>query len=361
MSVSDSQCVQWLNDSNKLVRSSSLELLASSYSTNQHWLPAIFEAWDRYGVEEAFPEFPLLTHLEIPAEMVEECITRAQKMVEGRPLTDKVCRCGGKLIEALSVSSPNHFAPYLSQVKELKSSSKIFFRIDLKRMEYRAELADQEPAVEPLDRWFEQETPPDLPMGIYPHLEAAYLRGQADSALKLVFEQLPSDQRRPFALEACFELATRYRLLGYENYFAEGLDDEDTSVADASAIALSRCRNDQVLSLIADKFANYSKNGQLRSSDVLRRSRLAKTPELLRFLHAASQGTAVQQALRIAEVLQFDFEGIEDWLEALMVMDDASLSRIQPYLSLVGPLSGDLPNEVRDRVVHLIKTRVQGS
>ncbi len=358
MSVSDNQCVEWLVSEQPLVRTSALELLASSYSTNHHWAQAIFEGWDRFTPQDAYPEFPLLTHLEIPTEKVKEAIQRARGMVAGKPLTDRECRCAGKMVEAISVSSPKHFAGSLDSIRELKQSSKIFFRIDLARMEHRSELQERDPAIEPLEYWFSKESPPELPFGIYPHLEAAYLRGQADRALRMGFEQLRSGDRKSFVLEACFELATRYRLLGYESYFGDGLDDQDPSIADASAIALARCRTDEVLSLIADRFSGYSKPGQLRSIDVLQRSRLPKTPELLRFLRPHAINQSVQNALRVAEVLQFDFDGIEDWLEALMVMDDASLKRIRMLLCLVGPLGEELPEEVRNRVAHLLKTRV---
>jgi hypothetical protein len=358
MSVTDSQCVQWLEHEQVSIRTAALELLSGSFSTNARWCDAIFHAWDRFGPTEAFPEFPLLTHLEIPVDRTSEAIDRAAKMVEGKPIIDRGCRSAGKLIEAISVSSPNHFIDHLDRIAELKRTSKIFFRVDVQRMKHRAELMDRDPAYEPLTVWFQKESPPDLPYGIYPHLEAGYLRGQADEALRLGFEQLSSESRKPFVLEACLELASRYRLLGYEAWFADGLNDENTAIADASAIALSRCRNDQVLSLIADRFAGYSKSGQLRSIDVLRRSRLPKTPELLRFLKPHAQGTSVRNALCVAEILQFDFGGLEDWLEALMVIDDPSLARIRPLLCLAGPLSLDLPESDRARALHLVRTRV---
>lgn len=358
MSVTDNQCVQWLEHDQSPIRTAALELLSGSFSTNSRWCEAIFHAWDRFGTTDAFPEFPLLTHLEIPTEIVPEAIERATRMVAGKPIIDRGCRSAGKLIEAISVSSPNHFKEHLDRIADLKTASKIFFRVDIERMKHRVELLEREPAIEPLAVWFHRDAPPDLPYGIYPHLEAGYLRGQADEALRLGFEQLRSESQKPFVLEACFELASRYRLLGYETWFADGLDDENTAIADASAIALARCRNDQVLSLIADRFAGYSKSGQLRSIDVLRRSRLPKTPELLRFLKPHAQGTSVRSALCVAEILQFDFAALEDWLEALMVIDDSSLARIQPLLCLAGPLSLELPESDRARALHLVRTRV---
>lgn len=357
MAVQDSQLVQWLEHDQVSIRSASLDLLSSSYSTNHRWCTAVFHAWDRFGAQDAFPEFPMLTHLEIASELVPACIQRAADMSNGKAITDRGCRCAGKLIEAVSVSSPKYFVDHLELIESLKKQSKIFFRVDLDRMKYRVEhfLGDES---DPLEEWFAKDIEPTLPYGLYPHIEASFLRGQADEALRSAFAQLSSDIRKSHVLEACFELATRYRLLGFETFFADGLNDDDPSIADASAIALSRCRNDHVLSLIAERFAGYSRAGQLRSIDVLRRSRLPKTPELLRFLRGHALDGTVQNALRIAEVLQFDFSELEDWLESLMVMDDSSIMRVQPLLSLVGPLSTSLAPEDRARTLHLVKTRL---
>ena len=357
MAVQDSQLVQWLEHEQVSIRSASLDLLSSSYSTNHRWCTGVFHAWDRFCPQNAFPEFPLLAHLEIASELVGECVQRAGAMSQGKAIIDRGCRCAGKLIEAVSVSSPKNFLDHLESIDTLKKQSKIFFRVDLDRMRYRAEhfLRDQ---FDPLDEWFTKEVEPTLPYGLYPHIESSFLRGQADDALRLGFGQLASDNRKSHVLEGCFELASRYRLLGYETFFADGLNDEDSSIADASAIALSRCRNDHVLSLIAERFAGYTRSGQLRSIDVLRRSRLPKTPQLLRFLRGPALDGSVQNALRVAEVLQFDFSELEEWLESLMVMDDPSIARVQPLLSLVGPLSESLASDDRARTLHLVKTRL---
>lgn len=358
MAVSDHLLIQWLEHEQVAVRSASLELLSSSYSTDHRWCQSVFQAWDHFSPQEAFPEFPLLTHLEITHDLVPECIARADSMSRGRALTDRACRCAGKLIEAVSVCSPNHFQTHLADLDRLKRSSKIFFRIDMDRLRYRVELLERN-SDDPLVEWFAKDVEPTLPYGLYPHVESCFVRGQADEALRNAFEQIHSENRTSYVLEVCFELACRYRLLGYEAYFANGLDDENSSIADASAIALARCRNDQVLSLIADRFANYSRSGQLRSIDVLRRSRLPKTTQLLRYLRAHAIGTPVQTALRVAEILQFDFSELEDWLEALMVVDDASLARIRPALALAGPLSAALPEDDRARTLHLIRARLK--
>ncbi|MEI6872317.1 MAG: hypothetical protein WCL08_08555, partial [Verrucomicrobiota bacterium] len=76
----------------------------SSFSTDTRWLPQIFAAWDRYSPNDAFPEFPLLTHFAVPSDLVGECISRASQMVAGRGLTDRTWRCAGKLLEGVQTT-----------------------------------------------------------------------------------------------------------------------------------------------------------------------------------------------------------------------------------------------------------------
>jgi hypothetical protein len=358
MALHDLKLVDWLINESAMVRTAALEMLSNGYSTDQRVCEAVFSGWDKYTEQEAFPEFPLITHLEIPKDFMGETLARAGTMSAGRPLTDRACRCAGKLLEAVSVSSPLLFREYLDQISELKQKSKIFFRIDLDRLRFRASLLDSVKDDSMAD-WFTSDTPPAVSFGFYPYLESLYLKGSAEQSLQIAFEQLTSGDRKPHVIETALELASRYRLVGYESVFADGIDDENSSVADGCAIALARCRNDNVLSLIADRFPDYSRSGQLRSIDVLRRSRLPKTSELLRFLRAHAQGSQVQNALRIAEVLQFDFSDLENWLEAILVVDDLSLRRISSLLCLVGPLSEVLSDDDKRRTLHLVRTRLQ--
>ena len=358
MALRDLKLIDWLANESVMVRTAALEMLSNGYSTDQRFCEAVFGAWDKYTIHEAFPEFPLINHLEIPKELMSETLRRAGDMSAGRPLTDRACRCAGKLLEAVSVSSPLLFQDHLEQIAELKHSSKIFFRVDLERLKFRVSLVDSLTDESIVD-WFTADTQPTLKHGYYPFLESQYLKGRAEQSLQIAFEQIKSGDRKPHVLESALELATRYRLVGYEGVFADGIDDENTSIADSCAVALSRCRNDNVLSVIADRFPDYSRSGQLRSIDVLRRSRLPKTSELLRFLRAHAQGSQVQNALRIAEVLQFDFSDLENWLEAILVVDDTSLMRIASLLCLVGPLSEELSDDDKRRMLHLVRTRLQ--
>jgi len=362
MALSDATLIGLLTHESAGVRSASLELLSGSFSTDARWLPQIFAAWDRYGAQDAFQEFPLLTHFAIPSELVSECIQRAQNMSAGRPLTDRVCRCAGKLIEAISVASPVTFSNHVAAIHELKLQSKIFFRVNDQKMHARCGWIDREFS----DFAETLASNPGSILNLYEVLESQFLQGRADDVLKSAFQSLRADllggertheRTLDQVAHVCLELATRYRMVGYEAWFVDLLDHTESAIADAASVGLARCRTDTSLSLIADRFADYSKPGQLRSIDVLRRGRMPKTSELLRFLRAHGHGTQVQNALRTAEVLQFDFSCLEDWLEALVVVDDASFERLKGALGIVEPLAEALSKEDKARTMHLLRSR----
>ena len=368
MPLSDSTLIGLLTHESVGVRAASLELLSGSFSTDVRWLPQIFAAWDRYGPQEAFPEFPLLTHFAIPIELVSECIERAQRMSAGRALTDRVCRCAGKLIEAISVAPPVTFVDHVAAIHDLKLQSKIFFRVNDQKMHARCGWIDREfsDLAETLAH------NPGSILNLYEVLESQFLQGRADDVLKSAFQSLRSDLHDGHDLHGhhyshertleqvshvCLELATRYRMVGYEAWFVDLLEHSESSIADAASVGLARCRTDTSLTLIADRFADYSKPGQLRSIDVLRRGRIPKTSELLRFLRAHGHGTQVQNALRAAEVLQFDFSTLEDWLEALVVVDEPSFERLKGALGIVEPLTDSLSVADKTRTMQLLRSR----
>ncbi len=362
MALSDSTLIGLLTHESVGVRSASLELLSGSFSNDVRWLPQIFAAWDRYGAQEAFPEFPLLTHFAIPIELVSECIDRAQRMSAGKPITDRVCRCAGKLIEAISVASPVTFANHVAEIHELKLQSKIFFRVNDHKMRARCGWIDREFS----DLAETLSSNPGSILNLYEVLESQFLQGRADDVLKSGLQSLRSDLQGQadspertveHVSHVCLELATRYRMVGYEAWFVDLLDHSESAIADAASVGLARCRTDTSLSLIADRFADYSKSGQLRSIDVLRRGRMPKTSELLRFLRAHGHGTQVQNALRAAEVLQFDFSCLEDWLEALVVVDEPSFERLKGSLGIVEPLTDALSQSDKSRALHLLRSR----
>jgi hypothetical protein len=78
----------------------------------------------------------------------------------------------------------------------------------------------------------------------------------------------------------------------------------------------------------------------------------------MRFLLPSGQDFMVQNAIRIGEVLLFDFDFLEDWLEAMLLADDGSLQRIAGLLAIAKPLSLERVPEDWPRVEHLIRSRI---
>jgi hypothetical protein len=358
MALTDSTLISLLTHTSTHVRSAALELLSSSFSNDKRWLPQVFSAWDQYGVGEAYPEFPLLSHVAIPSELVGECIQRASVMSASRGLTDRTCRCAGKLIEAIAVGAPVAFAEHVSAIRELKQSSKIFFRVNDQKMKARADWIDRDfpDLAETLA------TSPGSIGNLYEVLESQFLQGRIDEILKERLNSLQSaftDRSSEQVALTCLELGGRYRTVGCEAYYIELIDHRDPMIADSASIALARCRTDTTLSLIAERFADYSKSGQLRSIDVLRRGRLPKTSELARFLKVHAQGHEVQSALAACEILQFDFNVLEDWLESLLIVDEAIFDRLKSQLAIIEPLASSLPEADRTRTLQLLKSRIK--
>lgn len=125
------------------LRMLALHLLCESYSSSSKILEQVFTAWDRWDAAQAFPEFPMLSFLAIPAERIEATCQRAAEMAAGRKLTEPACRCAGKLMEQLVRLPPRRLEPHRDLIEQTVSTSKIFFRVDLSELRYRIDLSDR--------------------------------------------------------------------------------------------------------------------------------------------------------------------------------------------------------------------------
>lgn len=352
MAVTDEQLMGWLAHPDRIVRSASLELLTSSYVSHPGILPTIFAAWDRWGAEEAYPDFPLVSHLSIPSEMVQECLVRAESMSQGRKLTDRVCRCAGKLIEALSVCDATVLERHVVSIERLKQSSKVFFRVPIVAIKERVAALHRSSSSLGMD--FEDGQPSDLAIA----LEVLLQRGEAQPWLQRGFEDW-SEQSAPSPLaRALLDLASRHTLTGFESELLELSQSDLVSIADQASIALIRCRSARTLTLIADQFASMGRAGQLRSIDIIRRTRLDRSSNLLHYLLPLGREFIVQDAIRIAEILLFDFDAIEEWLEAFLLADDDSLKRTHYALPIAYPLALERVPGEWPRIRHLIHSRI---
>jgi len=119
-----------------------LHLLSEAYCDSDRVLEQVFLAWDKWESAEAFPEFPMLSFLPIPAGQIVAGCERAQAMAAERKLTDPSARAGGKLLEQLIRLPVKDLEPHLELLEQVKASSKIFFRVNLDQVRDRLQLAD---------------------------------------------------------------------------------------------------------------------------------------------------------------------------------------------------------------------------
>lgn len=351
MAVSDKQLIQWLGHTDLRVRSASLDLLSNSYASDPSILSSIIAAWDHYGCESAFYDFPLISHLAISSDQMPVVLARAQEMSRGRKITDRVCRCAGKLGEAISVERASGFAPYLKEIQTLKETSKIFFRVPIPNMEQRAAALAREPSSLELD--FEDGAPSDIAIA----LESLWERGLANRWIREGIESWEEPQPSALGLSA-LELVSRHAIRGYEEQLLTLVDRQEATVADLATISLVRGRNPLTQSLIAERFQGMGKPGQLRSLDIIRRMRLEQSSKLIRFLLPQGSDGVVQNSARIAEVLLFDFEFLEEWLEAFLLIEETSVQRVVYSIPIAYPLALEETPGDWSRIKHLLLMRL---
>jgi hypothetical protein len=356
MAVSDEQLIRWLLHSDQRIRSASLDLLSSSYCSSPEILNNVRAVWNRDGVETGFRDFPLISHLSIAPEKVGELLVHARQLVAGRKLTDRACRCAGKLLEAISVERASTFAPHLEAIRGLKQESKIFFRVPIESMELRAAALEREASSLHLD--FEDGRPADIAIA----LESLWERGEADRWIERGMQawsdsSIGSESVSPLAV-AVLELVSRHSIRGVEESLITLVDRYEASVADLATIGLVRGRNPQTQRLIAERFPKMSRSGQLRSLDLIRRMRLPQSSELVRFLLPHGVDITVQNGARSAEVMLFDFKSLEDWLEAFLLLDATSVQRLEYAIPIVSPLAQEVAASEWPRIKRLMLTRL---
>jgi hypothetical protein len=100
------------------------------------------------------------------------------------------------------------------------------------------------------------------------------------------------------------------------------------------------------------------KPGQLRSLDIIRRMRLEQSSKLIRFLLPQGADGVVQNSARIAEVLLFDFQFLEEWLEAFLLIEEASVQRVVYSIPIAYPLALEETPGDWSRIKHLLLMRL---
>lgn len=360
MTMNDQQLIDLLNSPSQRVRSAALELLSSSYCNAPTMVGAILQGWDRYGVAEAYPEFMQISHLPAHHQYMEGVLERAAEMAEGRKLVDPVCRCAGKIIEAMVLLPPEQIAEFIPRIAELKKLSKIFFRIELDELQRRVALAEKndDALVDLVERSWKQNAEGPVAVDAVYALEVLHGRGSAEDIVRRSLSPVEAwEQDNTRRLSVVLQVASRHAFLGFEDLLVSHVNHVQAPLAATACIALARCRSRDAVYSIVEKFPAENPTTQLRMADVLGRLHVPGASVRIHELREACHDPTVCDALNLAEILHFDFSQIDNWMEALFVLSDRTINRYRHIIELAEPLAAVHPEGVRRHIEEALRIR----
>ncbi|GAB5403236.1 MAG: hypothetical protein Aurels2KO_14670 [Aureliella sp.] len=140
MIASNDSLIDLLRHANATVRMRALTVLCDGLVDDENIFKAVRDGWKEWGAEDAFPDFPMLSHFPVGADDVEEAIKLAASMADGGKLTDKRTRCAGKLLEQVVQLPLEVIEEHLDAIESVAQSAKIFFRVRPEYARRRQEL-----------------------------------------------------------------------------------------------------------------------------------------------------------------------------------------------------------------------------
>ncbi len=302
--------VNLFQDSSVAVRTTALTLLCEGYANDESILAGIFACWDKYGVEHAFADFPMLSYLPASAGLLEAACVRAANMVAGRSLTNSVTRSAGKLIEQQLQLPANELEPYMELLRKTVAKSKIFFRVDLPLQLRRQSLLNQtadQLALQldtALARFCETQNPDALTDAC---LILEGLRRQHPNYLELsaVLQVTPKEGGAAWAsFSATLHSLIQFSQPGLEEHLGRHLLDHREVVFSQAVEALVRCGTAAAGSTLVAQFEEANTRAQLWIARGLQRIR---QPGLAaRIASLATDDVHLRNALLVAQLRQLD-------------------------------------------------------
>ena len=309
----NTELIQLLHHDTAELRMLALHWLAEGYANEPEVLSAVFAMWDQHGVEGAFPEFPMLSHLSVPAEMIEECCQRASAMVQGKPLKGIETRSAGKLIEQVSELPAALLAPHLNLLEQTVARSKIFFRVDIPAVRNRVELlnstADQlsgqlDSSIERLAQDAEQ--PTEVHQALHA-LEA--LRREHPSTINLgnVLQSVPpSDGPQAISFQLTLQSLVKFAEPGLEEHLAPHLLDPRESIFIPAIDALVRAGSEAAGESLLAAYLPAAESNRQWIARGLQRLRVKGLASRLAELRAVTEDPKLWLMLLVAEIRQTD-------------------------------------------------------
>ncbi len=310
--------IRLLASDEAVVRTLALNFLSEGYAQDPEVLASVFAGWDRRGVDVAFPELPLLSHVPIPTTAVLECCQRAAAIVPNRKLTDRQTRCAGKLMEQVVRLPAADLRPFQSQIAETIHLSKIFFRVDLAILNNRIamleltsdQLAEQlESAIATLARQ------PDSDAAMHQALAALEtLRFHHPTYLDMtaaIAHSPPDSGAQAASFQVAMHSLIQFAQPGAEETLAKFLTDPRESIHCNAVEGLVRIGSPLAAAHLIASFDQADVGQQRWLARGLQRVRADGLAEEVARLRSATQDSALWGMLLVAEVRQFELTSLE--------------------------------------------------
>ncbi len=345
ISSPNAELIQLLNADDVELRTIALHWLSEGYASDPEIVATLFAAWDQRGVGESFPEFPMLSHLPIPAERVEECCQRATTMVRGRALTEIETRCAGKLIEHLTKLTASALRPHLQLLESTVAQSKVYFRVDLPAVRHRVELLDSAADYlagqldESIDRLSRD---PDDAVAVHHGIHALEaLRQQHPNYMNLsgVFANPPPDDGpQAVSFQLTLQSLIRFSEQGLESVLENHLQDPREPVFTSVIDALVRIQSPAAANAMIAAYVTAADENRKWIARGLQRVRVKGLGDYIAGLRDMTHDPHVWLMLLVAEIRQAETNActrIADGIGRVMVHSYALVNALLVYTEVL--------------------------
>lgn len=322
--------IRLLANDEATVRTLALNFLSEGYAQDAGLLTSVFAGWDRWGVDVAFPEFPILSHVPIPAAVVRECCQRSAAIVPNRKVTDRQTRCAGKLMEQVVRLPAADLQSHQLEIAQTVALSKIFFRIDLTDLENRIAMLEltSDQLAERLDSVIAAlGTQPDNRTAYHQALAALEsLRFQHPAYIDMasaIARTPPDSGVQAASFQVSIQSLIQFAQAGVEEALAKFLVDTRESVHCNAVEALVRIGSPLAAAHLVARFDQTDAGAQRWVARGLQRMRANGLAVELARLRSATEDPALWGMLLVAEVRQFDLSSLE--------LIAAELERVQGF------------------------------
>ncbi|HBE67031.1 MAG TPA: hypothetical protein DDW52_02680 [Planctomycetaceae bacterium] len=301
-----------LGSDSEMYRSRALALLSASYCEDDRVYPAVVSGWEEHGYDEAFPDFPMVSHFPIPSGQVAGCIDLAARSAASGPLKSKRVRCAGKLLEQLVLHPVAMLKEHADAIEKAAESAKIFFRVHPERLRTRIEMSGQtlESLTQQLDSAVAEltETPEADAAWLQGRFALEALRGHHPDAIDMAAAirlSQPLSAPNPSFWLALESLAMQPES-GLEEHIAAHLHHPEEKVFTTAVEALVRAGTAEAAARLIHAISGAPSNNRTWIIRGLQRIRAVGLAEELRKLRAESNDQKIWMMLLVAELNQLE-------------------------------------------------------